>query len=76
MHSLSSPAVLSVAASASAPGVLLANGNTGEYLDSNIDTFMSQDGGVNWKKVANGSSFYEIGDQGGLLVRVSEASET
>lgn len=54
-----------------APGVLVAVGSVGHYLSYSPDelgVFISEDGGLNWRHVADGEHIYEIGDQGGLIV--------
>ena len=73
LHSLSSPFAGPILSAESAPGVIQATGNVGEYLDkSNISTFLSRDGGVHWYKIGNGSHIYEIGDQGGLILMAED----
>mmetsp|Transcript_9550 Transcript_9550/g.24227 ORF Transcript_9550/g.24227 Transcript_9550/m.24227 type:complete len:902 (+) Transcript_9550:171-2876(+) len=55
----------------SAPGVLMASGNTGNHLEFNPDlqcTWLSRDGGFTWEDVAHGMFIYEYGDHGGLLL--------
>ncbi|PRP78631.1 hypothetical protein PROFUN_13505 [Planoprotostelium fungivorum] len=52
-------------------GIVVGNGNVGEYLSSNpndIYTVMSSDGGVSFKALNKGPSIYEIGDHGGIIV--------
>ena len=54
-----------------APGIILAIGNTGDYLqtnENNLNTYMSRDGGHNWEEIRKKSSIYEIGNHGNLLV--------
>eukprot|EP00197_Chlamydomonas_leiostraca_P003012 CAMPEP_0202867564 /NCGR_PEP_ID=MMETSP1391-20130828/9502_1 /ASSEMBLY_ACC=CAM_ASM_000867 /TAXON_ID=1034604 /ORGANISM="Chlamydomonas leiostraca, Strain SAG 11-49" /LENGTH=890 /DNA_ID=CAMNT_0049547617 /DNA_START=70 /DNA_END=2742 /DNA_ORIENTATION=- len=67
---LSVPAVYS---NPSAPGIIMASGNTaakGDGLDSNdgLCTWLSTDGGVSWVDVAVGAYIYEYADWGGLIV--------
>lgn len=55
----------------SAPGILIAVGSVGHYLSNNpqeLSTFVSEDGGLTWRHIADGPHMYEIGDQGGLIV--------
>jgi hypothetical protein len=73
LHSLSSPYAGPIHSVNTAPGVILATGNVGEYLDfNNIWTLLSRDGGVNWYVIGKGSHIYEIGDQGGLIVMAED----
>jgi len=63
----------------SAIGIILANGNVGEYLSKDpedISTFLSRDGGLNWFEVRKGSHIYEIGDHGGLIVIADDQHPT
>ena len=63
----------------SAAGILLANGNVGEYLShdpEDISTFLSRDGGITWFEVKQGSHTYEIGDHGGLIVIADDQKPT
>lgn len=49
----------------SAPGIIIGNGNVGEHLSydqKNIATFISTDGGLNFREVLKGSHVYEMGD--------------
>lgn len=65
--------------SSPAPGILLAVGNTGKYLDEyeNGDVYVSDDAGLNWKKTAlKGPHMYEFGDSGSILVAVADKSKT
>jgi len=64
--------------SASAIGLMLGTGNVGETLSSmkDADTFMTSDGGVNWKSVKKGSYMWEFGDQGSIVVIVREKVAT
>merc|ERR1711871_412063 len=59
-----------------APGVLVANGNVGKYLDLESEgcTFMSRDGGVSWEQISEGINVYEFGDHGALMIRVKHSS--
>jgi len=70
LHGISSdyPPFYSVS---SASGIIIANGNVGEYLSHDADevsTFLSRDGGNSWFEVRKGSHIYEIGDHGALIV--------
>lgn len=64
----------------SAPGILLAVGSVGNFLsqiDSEVSTFISEDGGVKWRElVSTKMNTYEIADQGGLIVMADYNSPT
>jgi len=60
----------------SAAGIIIGNGNVGHYLSKNVSTFLSRDGGLNWKEVRKGSHIYEIGDDGGIIVMASNTKPT
>jgi len=64
----------------SAIGIIVAVGNTGFQLERNrptkMNTYMSRDGGLNWKEIRKGSYIYEIGDHGGLIVLAHNTKET
>lgn len=54
---------------------MLGTGNVGSHLSnraSEINTYMSRDGGLNWFEVVNGSHIYELGDHGSLLLLVDD----
>ena len=54
-----------------APGMVMAAGNSGEYLDLASDavcTWMSTDGGLTWTDVADHAAIYEFGDHGGIIL--------
>lgn len=53
---------------ASAPGLILAHGNTGNSLSANPDLYISRDGGVSWSLTLQGSWGVTVVDHGGLLV--------
>ena len=55
----------------SAPGFIMASGNTGEHLDFAADTtctWLSSDGGLTWKDVADHTAIYEFGDHGSIVL--------
>lgn len=75
---ISMPAVYS---NPSAPGVIMASGNTGVKgvgLDDNdgLCTWLSTDGGVTWSDVAVGSYIYEYADWGGFIVMARHPGRT
>lgn len=52
-------------------GLMLANGNIGTYLNlrqADLNTYLSEDGGVSWKQIAEGVHTYEFGDHGGIIL--------
>jgi len=57
--------------SENAIGLILAVGNVGQTLDDdvlNLNTYLSRDGGLTWRDIFAGSTIYEFGDHGGILV--------
>ena len=60
--------------SSPAPGMVMAVGNTGDYLHpyAEGDLFVSDDAGVTWKKALPEAHKYEFGDQGGIVVAISD----
>ncbi|KAJ6150747.1 Vacuolar protein sorting/targeting protein 10 [Penicillium chermesinum] len=64
--------------SGSAIGMLIGNGNVGEYLGNanEADTFLSDDNGITWKQVKKGRYLYEFGDAGSVVVLVREQQPT
>eukprot|EP00850_Spirogloea_muscicola_P018152 SM000163S02320 [mRNA] locus=s163:109821:115765:- [translate_table: standard] len=57
-------------AHASAPGIIMAAGNVGQYLfeDNIVNTYLSRDAGQVWEEVAKGPQIFEFGDSGGVIV--------
>lgn len=61
-----------------APGLVMAAGNTGEFLDAAADstcTWLSRDGGFSWEDVANYAAIYEFGDHGSILLTARYQTE-
>ena len=60
--------------SPSAIGLMMGVGNVGEYLGRKPegDTFITSDGGVEWRPVKKGNYMWEFGDQGSIIVIVEE----
>lgn len=60
--------------SSPAPGLVMANGNTGDYLGSLEDAslYISDNAGVSWIKGPKGPHKYEFGDQGSVLVAIRD----
>lgn len=57
----------------STPGILLGIGNVGKYLENDVtklNTFISRDGGISWKKVSDKPSVFGFGDVGNIIVTV------
>eukprot|EP00340_Litonotus_pictus_P010852 CAMPEP_0170536632 /NCGR_PEP_ID=MMETSP0209-20121228/102255_1 /TAXON_ID=665100 ORGANISM="Litonotus pictus, Strain P1" /NCGR_SAMPLE_ID=MMETSP0209 /ASSEMBLY_ACC=CAM_ASM_000301 /LENGTH=929 /DNA_ID=CAMNT_0010838013 /DNA_START=135 /DNA_END=2920 /DNA_ORIENTATION=+ len=70
LHGVSSsfPLVYSVK---SAVGLIIANGNIGRYLTNekeHVNTYISRDGGFNWKEILQGPHIYEIGNRGAAII--------
>jgi hypothetical protein len=64
--------------SSPAPGIIMAIGNTGKYLDSyeKGNLYVSDDAGLTWRESLKGPHKYEIGDQGSILVAVRDKKAT
>jgi hypothetical protein len=60
----------------SAVGIIFATGNVGSYLSKTENLFMSRDAGLTWNLIIKGKHFYEITDNGGLLVIASPNYKT
>lgn len=55
----------------SAPGIIISTGNVGDALTddvSQVNTYISRDGGATWTETKRGAYIYEFGNHGGLLV--------
>jgi len=58
-----------IESAASAVGMIVATGNTGDLLDDDaLNTYISHDAGLTWKKIAQGTKIYQFSDHGGLLL--------
>jgi hypothetical protein len=64
--------------SSPAPGLLMAVGNTGDYLKAydKGDLYVSDDAGVTWELALEEAHKYEFGDQGSILVAVNDEEYT
>jgi len=66
--------------SPSAVGLMMGVGNVGEYLgrkgEDDTYTFITRDGGVEWKAVKKGAYMWEYGDQGSIIVIVEDKKAT
>jgi hypothetical protein len=60
--------------SSPAPGLMMAIGNTGDYLKEYMEgnLYVSDNAGITWNKALDGPHKYEFGDQGSVLVAVHE----
>lgn len=63
--------------SSPAPGLIMANGNPGDYLKPYSDAFLyiSDDAGMHWLKGPEGPHKYEFGDQGSILVAIHDSNK-
>ncbi|KAL0080134.1 hypothetical protein F4703DRAFT_1905796 [Phycomyces blakesleeanus] len=61
-----------------APGLAMGVGNVGASLlpYEQSDTFLTRDGGHTWIEIQRGEHLYEFGDQGSLLVLISDEGPT
>ncbi|KAI0653007.1 Oligoxyloglucan reducing end-specific cellobiohydrolase [Cubamyces menziesii] len=62
----------------SVPGLLMAVGNVGEYLEAydQSDTFLSRDAGFTWEEVHKDAHLWEFGDSGSILVMANDEGPT
>lgn len=74
LHSVSRPHNFGKIFSSSAPGFVMGVGNVGESLGEydEGDTFISSDAGLTWRMAREGAHKYEFGDQGSIIVMVSD----
>lgn len=63
--------------SSPAPGLVMANGNTGPYLKtySEAHLYISDDAGMHWLQGPKGPHKYEFGDQGNVLVAIHDSEK-
>lgn len=63
--------------SSPAPGLVMANGNTGDHLKSYTEAFLyiSDDAGMHWLEGPKGPHKYEFGDQGNILVAIHDSQK-
>ncbi|PLB48571.1 vacuolar protein sorting/targeting protein 10 [Aspergillus steynii IBT 23096] len=64
--------------SGSAIGLMIGVGNVGDCLagGDEVDTFMTNDGGITWRSVKKGRYMWEYGDSGSVIVIVPESRPT
>ncbi|XP_077161267.1 sortilin-related receptor isoform X2 [Paroedura picta] len=60
----------------SAPGLIIATGSVGKKLSSKMNVYISSSAGVRWREVLTGPDYYTWGDHGGILMAVTQGSET
>ncbi|KAL2819880.1 hypothetical protein BDW59DRAFT_151241 [Aspergillus cavernicola] len=75
LHSVNSDTNLGRVFSSPAPGLVMGIGNTGDRLGDYIDDgnlYISEDAGLNWRLALKGPHKYEFGDQGAVLVAISD----
>ncbi|KAL4971856.1 hypothetical protein BDW66DRAFT_16751 [Aspergillus desertorum] len=77
LHSVNSDTNLGRVFSSPAPGLVMGVGNTGDYLGKRSDghLYVSDNAGLTWRLALKGPHKYEFGDQGAVLVAISEASK-
>ncbi|PYH84716.1 vacuolar protein sorting/targeting protein 10 [Aspergillus uvarum CBS 121591] len=77
LHSVTTFANIGRVFSSPAPGVVMGVGNTGDSLKkyNDGDLFVSDDAGVTWRHALDGPYKYEFGDQGAVIVAVSDAGK-
>lgn len=63
--------------SSPAPGLVMANGNAGEFLKpySEAYLYISDDAGMHWLEGPKGPHKYEFGDQGNVLVAIRDSDK-
>jgi len=77
LHSVTELTNLGRVFSSPAPGLVMGNGNTGDYLGDykKADLYVSDDAGKTWNKALDGPHKYEFGDQGSIIVAVRASEE-
>lgn len=77
LHSVTEVINIGRVFSSPAPGLLMANGNTGSQLKSleDADLYVSDNAGVSWRKALDGPHKYSVGDHGSILVAIKESKE-
>ncbi|KKK22888.1 hypothetical protein P175DRAFT_0448026 [Aspergillus ochraceoroseus IBT 24754] len=74
LHSVTAFANLGRVFSSPAPGLVMGVGNTGDYLKeyASGNLYVSDDAGLNWRLARKGPHKYEFGDQGAVLMAISD----
>lgn len=77
LHSMTELSNIGRVYSSPAPGLVMGNGNTGDFLEeySRASLFISDDAGRTWKKGPDGPHKYEFGDQGSILLAVHDSPD-
>ncbi|KAL8173660.1 UNVERIFIED_CONTAM: Sortilin- receptor, partial [Gekko kuhli] len=60
----------------SAPGLIIATGSVGKKMANKMNVYISSSAGVRWREVLTGPHYYTWGDHGGILMAVTQGSET
>ncbi|PWY66346.1 vacuolar protein sorting/targeting protein 10 [Aspergillus heteromorphus CBS 117.55] len=74
LHSVTAFANIGRVFSSPAPGLVMGVGNTGDHLKkyADGDLYISDDAGVSWRHALDGPHKYEFGDQGAVVMAVSD----
>ncbi|KAJ9157909.1 Sortilin [Pleurostoma richardsiae] len=77
LHSVTDLSNVGRVFSSPAPGLVMGNGNTGDFLKAYRDSslFVSDDAGMTWTKALDGPHKYEFGDQGSILVAIHDSEK-
>ncbi|KAK3335508.1 hypothetical protein B0T19DRAFT_10337 [Cercophora scortea] len=77
LHSLTELSNVGRVFSSPAPGLVMAVGNTGDYLKDYLhgNLYVSDDAGMTWSKALDGPHKYEFGDQGSILVAIKDSEK-
>ncbi|EAL84891.1 vacuolar protein sorting/targeting protein PEP1 [Aspergillus fumigatus] len=78
LHSVTTFANTGRVFSSPAPGLVMGVGNTGDHLKkySEGSLYVSDDAGVTWRHALDGPFKYEFGDQGSVIMAVSDKGTT
>ena len=78
LHSVTSAPNLGRVFSSPAPGIVMGVGNTGDALKSFSEgnLYVSDDAGVTWRLARKGPHQYEFGDQGAVVMAISDKAKT
>ncbi|KAL4961906.1 vacuolar protein sorting/targeting protein 10 [Aspergillus stella-maris] len=77
LHSVNSDTNLGRVFSSPAPGLVMGVGNTGDHLGDYADgnLYSSDDAGRTWRRALEGPHKYEFGDQGAVLLAISDEAK-
>ncbi|RDH29159.1 hypothetical protein BDQ94DRAFT_182663 [Aspergillus welwitschiae] len=78
LHSVTTFANIGRVFSSPAPGLVMGIGNTGDHLQkySDGDLYISDDAGVTWRHALDGPHKYEFGDQGAVVMAISDKGKS